>query len=402
MKLRAVRSSTLRRVIYAALMVFVLAVIAGCGSSDDSSSTSGGGSTSADTSGGGGGDSSAAKAEAQKIVDQFKAVPKWDGPTTPVKGLDAQKGKLVVCVSSNFAVPFLKSMCDNSVKAAKEAGFDTLSLDGKGDPSNYNQGIQQAISQKAVGIILIAIPADVVGPALKDAAAAGTKVVIAANDPIDYQPPPEIGANVTVDYTKVGELQSDYAIANTDGDVHAYGFYGGAFPSDVAQAKGQKAELERLCPSCTLGQESVLISNFPKTVPPIVQSQIRKNPDLNWFLPTFDALNLYVVPAVAAAGAKGKVRSSSHNAVEGNLKFILDDNVQVMSVGENTEWWAWGATDALIRLIVDQPVEPENIPIRIFDKEVIEEIGPDNLGDQDALFGNVDYRGEYRKLWGLE
>ena len=147
-------------------------------------------------------------------------------------------------------------------------------------------------------------------------------------------------------------------MAVSNGNVNAHGFYGGAFPSDVAQAKGQKDELARLCPTCKLKQESVLISNFPTTVPPIVQTAIRADPKLNWFFPTFDALNLYVVPAVTQAGAADRVQSTSHNAIAANLKYVLKGQVQTASIGENTTWWAYATADNLARLMVGQAGDP--------------------------------------------
>lgn len=375
--------------IRAAFAALLIAGLVGCGGSGSDSR--------------GDGPSADAVADARAIVEQYKQAPRWDGPTSPVENLEQHRGRLVVCVASTFAVPFLKDMCDFGTAAAREAGFRTLSMDGKGDPSEFNRAIRQSVSQGAVGIMLVAVPDDIVMPALKEARRAGVSVVSTAQAGVEYQPPAEIGANVTVDYTKVGELQIDYAIANTDGPVNALAFWGSSFPSEAAQAAGQRKELRRLCPEgCKLEQESVLISSFPRTIPPVVQTTIRKEPELNWVLPTFDGLNLYVVPAVTQVGAKDRVRSSSHNAVKGNLDFIVKDNVQVMSVGENTEWWAWGGIDALLRLVAGQQVEPENIPLRIFDKEVLEEIGADKLGDTDALYGNVDFRGNYRGLWGIE
>ena len=301
-------------------------------------------------------------------------------------------------------MPFLKQLCDDMETAFKSMGMRVLKIDGKGDTSNYNAGVQTAIAQKAAGIALVAIGSSVIGPALKRAKAAGYP----GDDHGERshrrcQQPPEIGANITVDYSKIGQLQAAYAVAVSNGNVNAHGFYGGAFPSDVAQAKGQKDELAKLCPKCKLKQESVLISNFPTTVPPIVQTAIRADPKLNWFFPTFDALNLYVVPAVTQAGAADRVQSTSHNAIAANLKYVLKGQVQSASIGENTTWWAYATADNLARLMVGQPAIPdEKIPLRIFDKKVIEDAGGASVVDnQDALFGNVPYREKYAALWGL-
>jgi ribose transport system substrate-binding protein len=389
----------------ATALVVIGLVAAGCGSSSSSSSTSSassGSSSGSSSNSSSSGSSSSGVSQAKAQVQKYTAVPTWNGPTDPVKGVAGLKGKLVVCVDSNFAVPFLKQLCDDIAAAYKTMGVKTLEIDGKGDTSNYDAGVRTAISQHAAGIALVAIGSEVVGPALQAAKSAGIPVVTAANDPIEKAEPSTIGANVTVDYTQIGKIQSDWAIAQSNGKVDARGFYGGAFPSDVAQAAGQKSELSTLCPSCKLKQSSVLISNFPTTVPPIVETAIRSDPNLNWFLPTFDALNLYIVPAVTQAGAASRVQSSSHNAIAANLNYVLKGQVQTASVGENTNWWGWATADDLTRLMVKQPAVAENIPIRLFTKEVIEQAGGKSVvNNQDALFGNVPYRQKYMALWGV-
>jgi ribose transport system substrate-binding protein len=392
-----------RLLVIAAVVTAVGIAAAGCGSSSSSSSSAAASSGGAGSSGSSGSSSASGVAEAKARVQQYEAVPTWKGPTTPITGVPKLKGKLVVCVDSNFAVPFLKQLCDDISNAYKTMGVKTLEIDGKGDTSNYDAGVRTAISQHAAGIALVAIGSGVIGPALQAAKSAGIPVVTAANDPQSLKEPPIIGANVSVDYAKIGELQSDFAIAQSNGNVDARGFYGGAFPSDVAQAGGQKSELARLCPSCKLKQSSVLISNFPTTVPPIVETDVRSDPKLNWFLPTFDALNLYIVPAVTQAGAASRVQSSSHNAIAANLKYVLNGQVQTASIGENTNWWAWATADNLTRLMVGQPAIPnENIPERLFTKEVIEQAGGASVvNNQDALFGNVPYMQKYKALWGV-
>jgi ribose transport system substrate-binding protein len=341
-------------------------------------------------------------AQAKAFVGKYLVAPPWRGPTTPIKNISSLKGKLVVCVDSNFAVPFLKQLCDDTAAAFKLMGMRVLEIDGKGATSNYNAGVRTAIAQHAAGIALVAIGSTVLGPALTAAKAAGIPVVTAANDPQGIAEPSTIGANISIIYKLVGQLQAAWAVANTNGVVDARGFYGGAFPSDVAQALGQKSELAALCPSCKLTQESVLISNFPTTVPPIVETDVRSDPKLNWFLPTFDALNLYIVPAVIAAGAAKRVQSSSHNAIAANLDYVLKGQVETAEIGENTNWWGYATADDLARLMLHQPaITDEHVPERVFTQANLKALGGAKVvNNQDALFG-VPYQGKYKALWGL-
>ena len=76
-----------RRALAAALIAAVAALAAACGSSTDSSSTS------SSTSKPSGGVTTSGVAEAKKMVSEFTAVPKWEGPTEPINGHLAAEGQ---------------------------------------------------------------------------------------------------------------------------------------------------------------------------------------------------------------------------------------------------------------------------------------------------------------------
>jgi ribose transport system substrate-binding protein len=372
---------------YVTAVVVTAGALAACGSSSNSS----------------GKVSAAAVARATALVNQYKAVPAWAGPTAPIS-VSKAKGKTVFVVTQTFTVPFLKVLNDQAVEALHAAGLKTVSVDGENSPADMNTGFQEAISRHAAAIIINGITASDIQPAINSAAAQHIPVVTMANDSSQFKEPAGISANVSVNYETIGQLMIAYAVEhNTNGKVDIVAFNLPDHESTAEQKVGELAELGALCPTvCKFKSEHIEVATFPQTIPPTVQADLRGDPNVNWVLPDFDAATTYAIPAINQIGFGKKVSASSNNAIESNLKFIADGNVQKMSVGQDDGWWAWATADETLRLILGQPVVAENVPQRVIDLSVIDQSGGvKNIGNQDALFGNTPYRADYKKLWGL-
>jgi ribose transport system substrate-binding protein len=136
-----------RRAIAIAALLGCLALVA-CGDDDDSSSSAGssGTATASDT---------AVDAEAQKIVDEFMSPVEWPGPNDPVKPPAGKKITMITCGSQGITCVRVA----NGVKAAGEAlGYQVKVVDGRSDPTVWNQAIKGAIADKADGIAMSPSP----------------------------------------------------------------------------------------------------------------------------------------------------------------------------------------------------------------------------------------------------
>jgi ribose transport system substrate-binding protein len=347
--------------------------------------------------------SAAAVAQATALVNQYKAIPTWNGPKAPLN-VSKAKGKTVFIVTQTFQVPFLKVLNDQAVEALHAAGLNTVSVDGQNSPATMNTGFQEALSRHVAAIIMNGITASDIQPAINSAAAQHIPVVTMANDSTQFKEPAGISANVSVNYETIGQLMIAYAVEhNTNGKVDIVAFNLPDHESTAEQKVGELAELKALCPTvCKFKSEHIEVATFPQTIPATVQADLRADPNINWVMPDFDAATTYAIPAINQIGFGSKVSASSNNAIESNLKFIATGNVQKMSVGQDDGWWAWATADETLRLILGQPVVAENVPQRLVDLAVINQSGGvKNIGNADALFGNTPYRTDYRKLWGL-
>jgi ribose transport system substrate-binding protein len=373
----------------AALSVAALtaAALAACGSTGSTASTS----AAADTSG-----NSAGKAEAQANVDKAKAAPTFTAnPPVDMKPLS---GKKVTIIASTLAVPFVANIAKGAQEAAQTVGWQAAIYDGKGSVTEWSRLMQQAVSQKVGGIITVGASPAQMKPAVAAAQAAGIPVVDAltadqTRDPLI----PGTFAHVSISFYDSGRLQADYVIANGKPDTHVLIFGDNEFPGEVTRVQGMKDEFAKLCSGCQVTVEDTQVAKIGTDLQRTTQTLLRRDPKIEWVLPTYDAQGLYVVPGIKSAGLANKVKVVGSDAVASNLDLVAKSDVQVADVGEPDGWSGWAAVDMLGRAMAkQQPVAP-NIPLRLFDKENLSGV---NTGDANALFG-ASFRDEYKKVWGL-
>jgi ribose transport system substrate-binding protein len=332
-----------------------------------------------------------AKAEAQNA----EAMPHFVAPGQSFD-MSKLKGKHVWIITSTLAVPFVATIAHAAEAAAKEAGLKTTLFDGKGDVTEWNRGMSQAVAQHAGGIITVgASPELMKGPM---AAALAAKIPVVDTLTADQAAPlvPGTFAHVSISFRHSGELQADYAIAKSNGKAHVLILGDNEFPGEVTRVEGMQHEFKTLCPDCAVTVQDTQVGNLGVKLGQLTQTLLRRSPDISLVMPTYDAQGIYVVPAIKAANLDKPVEVIGSDAVTSNLDWIRHGNVQIADVGEPDVWAGWAAVDEIARAMLGLPSVEEGIPLRLFVAENLKDV-PD---DENALFGG-DFVAQYRKLWGL-
>src|SRR5262245_38833480 len=103
---------------------------------------------------------------------------KWTSPTTSAKPVSGKSIYVVTCASQGIG-------CVRAAKGVEEAGsalgWQVRTIDGRGDPATWNGAILSAVTAKANGIVLAAVPPMLVGDALQQAVAAKLPIVSVFN-----------------------------------------------------------------------------------------------------------------------------------------------------------------------------------------------------------------------------
>lgn len=312
--------------------------------------------------------------------------------------MGALKGKKVTILLSTSGVPFVA----NIGKAVKEAsgvvGWSATIVDGKGNVTEWSRVVNQAVSQGVDAIITVGASPAQMKPAVARAKAAGIPVVDALTADQTKDPlVPGTFAHVSISFYDSGALQADYVIANGGPKAHVLIFGDNEFPGEVTRVQGMKHEFETLCPGCSVTVQDTQVANLSTNLSSTTQTLLRRDPKIEWVLPTYDAQGLYIVPGIKSAGLAKKVKVVGADAVASNLALVAKNDVQVADVGEPAAWSGWAAVDMMGRALSKaEPVDPK-IPLRMFTAKNLKGV---DTNDEAALFGD-DFRVGYKKIWGL-
>jgi len=152
------------------------------------------------------------------------------------------------------------------------------------------------------------------------------------------------------------------------------------------------------CAGCKVTEINIPVADWNTKVQGQVQAALTKDPSITYVYPLYDAMVSGAVPAVQTVGKKGKVKVVSYNGSPYVLKYIQDDNIAAMDVGEDTVGIGYASMDQAFRILLKKPTVPQRTPIRIWDASNVDETGtPPTVGKG---YGNALPEG-FSKLWGI-
>lgn len=383
------RSRPSRRRLLAVLAVAATLPAAGCG--DDES---GGGQAAS----GGGGDASGIVADAQEMLDSAKQALEFK-PPGPAIDATKLKGKTVAIVSVDQRVPILAIANRSLEEAAKEVGIRVTLVDAKSQVTRMQQGIQAA-ARDADAIILSGIPIAAVPAALEQAKDIPS-VSVLNNQPKEGAPGQGAGelvfASSAPDYERGGALVAAQAVVDTDGKLVTEIFDTKEITPSPDVVRGMKSVLDK-CSTCEVGENTTPLAEWATALTPKAQSTIRRNPNLNYLLPIFDDMGIFLAAGIRQAGAADRVKVAALDGTPAALKLIQEDDVFTANPGQPTGWLGWHALDQAMRGMLDQEPGDPVIPTRLLDDSNLEGVDVDDI---DAPYGDLKYREGFRELWGL-
>jgi ribose transport system substrate-binding protein len=351
--------------------------VSACGSDDNADSASpSGGSGSAKA----GGEFEKAVAEASKPIST------WPGPN---KGVTPAKGKKIVVITCSPQ----GAGCVRAAKGATAAGqklrWKVRTITGNGTPQSWNAGILNAISQKADGIVLDAVPPALVGDAVAKARAAKIPLVSIFN--------PKVGASegvfsyVTPDHGAQGVAMANWVAADSKGKAKVILVEDNEFPELVERVKGFQSQLGK-CSGCkVVATVSSQIGTMAQKLPGAVTSALQSHSDATYVISQYDSNAFFAGQGVRQAGKTSSVKVGGYEGDPQALAAIKKGDIQAVTVGDPAEWMGWQAIDEFSRAFASKP--PANVPTqwRLFTKANT----PDGAWD-----GDLDYQAKFRALWG--
>lgn len=383
-------AKNIKRVIHLGAAMSTLGVLmAACGSGSTSSASTT--TTSA-------GAASSAVSQAQALLNKYTGNPTFDSPGP---SLDASKlaGKTIFSIPANSAVPFVNTVDQAMAGYAKKLGINYVDYTNQQQQAQWVQGMNQAISQKANVIDLLAgIPPEQLAPQVQQAKAAGIPTIDTNERDPSQATQPYVAGYVFAPFKLAGQLMAAWAVSQTHGNANVLVVTSNADISSQAVQDGVNQEMASLCPSCKISAVNVNPVDWATKLQTTVEGKLAGNPKINYILPVFDSMSLFIAPAITAANKVGQVHIASFNGTPAIIDMIRTGNIVSMDVGENTSDVAAAGLDQAMRIMLGMPPGNEQINVRIADKSNATDFGvPATSG---AGYGNAFLTG-YAKLWNV-
>lgn len=231
--------------------------------------------------------------------------------------------------------------------AAKAANVPYHICPAQSTPSGNAICLAQAAQAHAGSAVIWGQDPRTIAVPLQKARAAGVKIVNGNND---TQPGVRIASNtdaaVTFNYYQAGQLVGAYAVAARGAATDAICITIPEFIVGTAVCDGFSAALHRYCPPCKYAEKSVplaQLANYSATVSAAVLGDSK----LNFIMSAFDNFNAQVGAALRTLGKKpGDILVGGENGTTPTAQSICCGGYQVVSAGQDADWWGWGFFDA--------------------------------------------------------
>ncbi len=338
------------------------------------------------------------------VAEAKAAVAKFAGPQTqwlgPTSGPTAKPGMRVVYLSGDEKNDISHEYGVYMQEAAAKIGWHVTVIDGKGSPTGWLSGMDQAIALKPNGIAMFADAASLQVP-IEKAVADGIKLVgLHAAGEAGPQPQLHLFVNIQEDTRAIGRAQADWVIADSNGTARVVIVTHNEYA--IAKVKSDATRDELL--KCT-GCKVLAYVNFPASraaqhMPQLTTSWVQRfglplyvtsvgDNDFDFAVPTLREGG--VDPSqVKLVGADGN-KSAYERIRAGN-------DYQAVTVAEPFEEEAWQAIDELNRAFHgDQPSGFIQAPYLVTHENIGSDGGPKNL-----FIPSNHYKEHYLEIWGVK
>ncbi|MFD1104105.1 sugar ABC transporter substrate-binding protein [Sphingobium olei] len=178
-------------------------------------------------------------------------------------------------------------------------------------------------------------------------------------------------------------------IKNTDLYIVSHGQYLG-----TTEVLNDKAA----CAGCKSVTREYALANLDTQPASVALAALQGDPSIDWVW-CFDSCMSRVARSLVASGIGSKVRGAGFDCNGENVQLIQQGQIQAVCAADPRDWEGYALVDNLNRMLHGQSAVEQNIPIRMFDKDTIGRLSPNEV--QHGWQGDFDFRSQYKKLWGV-
>ncbi|GAA1869924.1 sugar ABC transporter substrate-binding protein [Actinomadura bangladeshensis] len=328
------------------------------------------------------------------LTDAMKPVTKVAAPT---EKFTQPKDKHILILSCGSSGQGCVNEAKEEERVAKSLGWTVDVVDGKLDPTVWNQVVKQAAQSGVDGIIAISSDPNLYGDAMEIVADKDIPFVLTQQTPGDKDvkgidtyiaPDPQVG----------GHDVAKWIIADSGGraNVLVIDFPGFA---NVNQRGAKIIEkLESDCEDCTVTKVDQAPATIGTGLAPLVTNQLQQNPGIDYIWGSDDCCVSFMQQGIQQAGRTGSVKLASMTGYPEQMTQIKDGTMGA-ELASPTLFSAWLAVDSLGRLMAGEPTQKYwALPQRIWTKSTIDKAPPEIF--KVGWNTEVDYQKMFEDLWG--
>lgn len=328
---------------------------------------------------------------------KYEKIPKFVKPG-PAFNVSGASGKTIYSIPVSSTILFEKTMETAAKTLASKYGVNWVGWTNQGRPTQWVQGMNQAIAQHASLITLFGgVNPAALRPQIAQAKSAGIPVVAGHFYNTGTKTPSFLAGAVDANFNEAARLDADWIISHIGGKGNVIAVESSDLgPPATAGISGMKNEFAKYCPKCHVKYIDVPFATWAKDITPEVEAALAETPNVKYVLGAYDSMSTFIEAAIRAAGDTGKVHIATYNGDPPYMKQIARHGAVQMEVGEDPLWMAYSLLDLDMRIMTGQRAVTEHNPLRVFYAKNIKQAGtPPKLG---VGYGASYVKG-YTSLW---
>ncbi len=341
------------------------------------------------------------QAELETLYEGTHAEPTGD-PIEPEEGMN------LWVVSIGQEAEAAQNAAEGLEESAEKLGWDLTIFDGQFDPNRTLTGINQALADKADGIITLYADCPALKTGLQRADKEQVPVVavegsdcndLNEGDPqlFDYVVRYSGDASFREWITDWGRAMAIWVIAQTEGDTNAIVTRETDLETTKLQAAGTIEELEG-CADCEMEVIDFVGADIGPPLQEKIEQALIQNPDANAFVSAYDAiLTSGGANALKASGRVDEIAIMGGEGSEPGLQLIRENGGNDACICYPTKWEGYAAVDALARFFLGEDPAETNSGMGFQAVDADHNMPPEGQGYEPP----IDFVAAYDRLWGV-
>jgi ABC-type sugar transport system substrate-binding protein len=344
------------------------------------------------------GASKAGGGSSETVVDSMSPVTQIDAPTEPFSPPKDKRILILMCSSAGAG-------CvneGNEEKAIAESlGWKVDLVDGKFDPTVWNQAVKQAAESGVDGIISISADPNLMAEAMGIVQDKKIPFVLTNQAPDDADIA-GVDAYVGPDPVQGGKDIADWIIADSKGKANVLLIDAPGFTNILKRSASIASSLKSDCKGCEVTSIDMSAATVGTTLAPLVTSRIQQDPKLDYVIAPDDCCVGFANQGIQQAGKTASTKVISIGGFTEQLSELRKGSGPVAAdLATPNRYMGWLAVDSLARRMAGLPAEKFwAAPQRLFTTANADEVS----ADKTKLGWNLDfdYRAQFEDMWGIK